>query len=70
MSLGPALAGKILLVKQKGATVKANSTGVSYIGWRIPYNTAEYVALRKTLSLCKCMFSDHINVNVCSLQYE
>lgn len=30
MSLGPALAGKIFLVKQKGATVKANSTGVSY----------------------------------------
>lgn len=30
MSLGPTLAGKILLVKQKGATVKANSTGVGY----------------------------------------
>lgn len=51
MSLGPALAGKIFLVKQKGATVKANSIRVSYIGWRMEfdlYNLSEYAALRKT----------------------
>lgn len=52
MSLRPGLADKILLVKQKGATVKRQfSSRVSYVGQRmelVPYNTAEYVALMKT----------------------
>jgi len=51
VSLGLALAGRMFVVKQKGATVKANSTAVSYMGWGmelVPYNTAEYVVLRKT----------------------